>query len=60
MSEHKSPSPAATWRCLRTHSVGGLPLEPTSDDHRLVRDLDLQEVEVPGTADALAHFFSDL
>jgi hypothetical protein len=60
MSEDLPPAPAVNGCRPQTHSVDSARTDRASDAQRLVRDLDVQEVEVPRTANALAHFFSDL
>lgn len=60
MSEEVSPLPAVNGCRPQARSVGSPRVDRASDAQRLFRDLDVQEVEVPRTADALAHFFSDL
>jgi hypothetical protein len=60
MSDGVSPVPAVNGCGPQIPSVDSARTEQASDAQRLLRDLDVQEVEVPRTADALAHFFSDL
>lgn len=60
MSDGVSPVPAVNGCRPQTPSVDSARTDRASDAQRLLRELDVQEVEVPRTADALAHFFSDL